>query len=141
MFSRCVCRVSVRGEYVTSGDCYDSIAHITFTDNCFLMSTLADALRSMDVSRSPDSLTMYPRFPYHVPPVHVLVCPLSVLRISPCMYLYCFGLTTRLWLLVCFTFLLLSHRLVYAYHCCLCLSFCSLSTCLPSCYFWTMTRL
>ena len=136
-----MCRVSVRGEYVTSGDCYDSIAHITFTDNCFLMSTLADALRSMDVSRSPDSLTMYPRFPYHVPPVRVLVCPLSALRISPCMYLYCFGLTTRLRLLVCFTFLLLSRQLVYAYHCCLCLSFCSLSTHLPSRYFWTITRL
>ena len=57
------------------------------TDNCFLyMSTLADAMRSMDVSRSPDSLISYPRSPYHVPPARVLVCFLSVLRVLPYVY-------------------------------------------------------
>ena len=30
-------------------------------------------MRSMDVSRYPDSLISYPRFPYHVPPACVLV--------------------------------------------------------------------
>ena len=53
-------------------DCYDSITMIFFTDNCF-MSTLADTLCSMDVSRSPDSLTSYPCFPYHMPLARVLV--------------------------------------------------------------------
>ena len=43
--------------------------YLTFT----FMSTLADAMRSMDVSRSPDSLISYSRFPYHVPPARVLV--------------------------------------------------------------------
>ena len=40
----------------------------------FFTSMLADALRSMDVSHSPDSLILYSRFPYHVPPARVLVC-------------------------------------------------------------------
>ena len=36
------------------------------TDNCFLYtSTLADAMRSMDMSRSPDSLISYPRITCH----------------------------------------------------------------------------
>ena len=47
---------------------------IIFTDSCFsFTSTLADAMRSMDVSRSPDSLISYPRLPYHVPLARVLV--------------------------------------------------------------------
>ena len=66
---------------------------------------------SMDVSRSPDSLISCPRFPYHMPPARVLVCFLSVSRVL--LYLYEYGLSTRLWLLVCFTFLLLSRRLVH----------------------------
>ena len=114
--------------------CYD------LSDNCFsFTSTLADAMRSMDVSCSPDSLTSYSRFPYHVPPAHVLV------RFPFCftcfLYLYEYGLMTRLQLLVCSSFLLLSRRLVYAYLYCLCLSFCSLSTRLTTCYFWTYDSL
>ena len=63
--------------------CYDSIATCIFTDNCFpFTSTLADAMRSMDVSRSPDSLTSHIRFPCHVPLARVLVCSLSVSRVS-----------------------------------------------------------
>ena len=34
----------------------------------------------------------------------------------------------------------ISSTHLYAYHYCLCLSFCSLSTRLPSRYFWTLTR-
>ena len=45
------------------------------------MSTLADALRSMDVSRSPDSLVSYPRFPCHMPPARVLERFRSVSRV------------------------------------------------------------
>ena len=136
------------------GPCYDSITAYVFTDNYFLFtSMLMDALRSMDVSRYPDSLTSYPCFPYHVPLARVLVCSRSRLM---CFLLYQYGLSTRLWSLACFPFLLLccrlvhlhfsfmslrlSHRLVCSdsYH--LCLSFCSLSTCLPPRYFWTLTR-
>ena len=86
-------------------------------------------MRSMDVSCSPDSLASHSRFPYHVPPACVFIC--FPFRFT---YLYEYGLTTRLWLLVCFPFLPLSCRLVYAYLYCLCLSFCSLSTR----YFWNL---
>ena len=94
------------------GICYDSIATYVFTDNCFLFtSMLADALRSMDVSRYPDSLTSYPRLPYHAPLARVLICFLSVLHVSS--YLYCYGLSTRLRLLACLPFPLLYCRLVH----------------------------
>ena len=53
---------------VTISLCHD------LSDNCFsFTSTLADAMRSMDVSRSPDSLISYSHFPHHVPPAHVLI--------------------------------------------------------------------
>ena len=74
-------------------------------------STLADALHSMDVSRYPDSLTSYPRSPCHVPPARVLVCFLSILRVSS--YLYYYGLSTHRRLLTCLLFPLLCCQLVY----------------------------
>ena len=43
---------------------------------------LTDAMRSMDVSHSPESLTSYPRFPYHVPLARVLVRSRSRLTCS-----------------------------------------------------------
>ena len=92
----------------------------------------------MDVSCSPDSLISYSHFPCHVPPAHVLVCSRSCFTCFS--YLYQYGLSTRPRLLVCFPFLLLSRRLVYAYLYRLCLSLCSLSTRLPSRYFWTLTH-
>ena len=53
------------------------------SDNCFsFMSTLADAMRSTDMSRSPDSLILYPRFPYHVPLARVLIHSCSFSRVS-----------------------------------------------------------
>ena len=99
-------------------------SHMFYSDNCFsFTSTLADAMCSMDVSRSPDSLILYPRFPYHVPPARVLVrshfCFMCFLTFTKC------GLSTRRRLLVCFPFLLLSCRFVY-----LCFSLMSFSFCL-----------
>ena len=119
---------------VTISSCYD------LSDNCFsFTSMLVDAMRSMDMSCSPDSLTSYSCFPYHVPLARVLV---RFLFCFTCfLYLYEYGLTTRLRLLVCSSFLLLSCRLVYAYLYCLCLSFCSLSTHLTTRYFWTYDSL
>ena len=70
-----------------------------------------------------------------------LYVPVPVLRVSP--YLYrCTVMDCRLVSGYLFVppFLLLSRQLVYAYHYCLCLSFCSLSTRLLSRYFWTLTR-
>ena len=64
----------------------------------------------------------------------VLVCFLSVSCVS---YLYEYGLSTRLRLLVCSTFLLSSRRFVNTYCYCLCLSFFKLSTRLTTCYSWT----
>ena len=85
-------------------------SHMFYSDNYFSsMSTLADAMRSMDMSCSPDSLISYPHFPYHVPPARVLVRFLYVLRVLP----YVYGLSTCPRLLVCFTFLLLSRQLVH----------------------------
>ena len=49
-------------------------------------------MRSMDVSRSPDSLISYPRFPYHVPPARVFVCFLSISRV----FLTCTNMDCRL---------------------------------------------
>ena len=122
------------------GPCYDSIAAYVFTDNYFLFtSMLVDALRSMDVSRYPDSLTLYPRLPYHAPPARVLICFLSVLRVSS--YSYRYGLSTRLRLLACLPFPFLCCRLVSVYRYRLRFSFCSLSTHLAFCYSWILTRL
>ena len=90
-------------------------------------------MRSMDVSRSLDSLASHSRFLYHVPPARVFVC--FPFRFT---YFYEYGLTTRLRLLVCFPFLPLSRQLVYAYLYCLHLSFCSLSTRLSTRYFWNL---
>ena len=50
-------------------------------------------------------------FPYHVPPARVLVC--FPFRFTCFSYLYEYELSTRLQLLVCFTFLLLCCRLVH----------------------------
>ena len=86
-------------------------AHVYLTVVFLFTSMLADTLRSMDVSRSPDPLISYPRFPYHVPPAHVLVRFRSILRVSS--YLYRCGLSTRLRLLVCLPFPLLCCRLVH----------------------------
>ena len=106
------------------------------TDNSFLFtSTLADAMRSMDVSRSPDSLIS-------LSPLPVSRATGSCTRTFPshftCLsYLYKYGLSTRLPLLVCFTILLLSHQLIYAYCYCLCFPLCSLLIHLSTRYFWT----
>ena len=105
-----------------------------FTDSCFsFTSTLVDTLCSMDVSQ-----LAYLVSPYHVPPARVLMRFLSILRVSS--YLYHYGLSTRTLTFLTYVFLFSSRRLVYAYHYCLCFSFCSLSTRLPSRYFWTLTR-
>ena len=135
--------------------CYNSIATFIFTDNCFsFTSTLADTLCSMDMSHSPDSVTSHSRFPYHVPPARVLVRFLSVSRVSLLVRIWIvdsspdtclssvspFVLSTHTLTFLAYVFLFLSRRLVYAYHYCLCFSFCSLSTRLPSRYFWTLTR-
>ena len=135
---------------VTISSCHD------YSDNCFLFtSTLADAMCSMDVSRSLDLLTSYSHFPYHVPPVRVLVHSRSRFTCFP----YCTDMDCRLVPGYLFVFrfpvclidlyayvcrlrvssFVLSTRL-YAYHYRLCLSFCSLSTRLPSRYFWTLTH-
>ena len=74
-------------------------SHRDLSDNCFLFtSTLADTMRSVDMSRSLDSLISYPRFPYHM-----------------FSYLYEYGLLTRLRLLIYSMFLLLCCRLVSGY--------------------------
>ena len=74
--------------------CYDSIARVIFTDNCFsFTSTLADALCSMDMSCYLDSLTLCPRYPYHVPLARVLVrsCSrlLCFLLLDTCTFMDC----------------------------------------------------
>ena len=87
-------------------------SHYDLSDNCFsFTSTLTDAMRSMDVSRSSDSLISYPRFLYHMPPACVLVRFPFPLRVFS--YLYEYGLSTRLRLLVCFTFPFESCQLVH----------------------------
>ena len=96
------------------------------SDSCFsFMSTLADAMRSMDVSRSPDSLTLYPHSSYHVPPAHVLVCFHSRFTCS----LTCTSMDCRLvslhFLIMSFSFCLVDSS---AYVSRLCLSSFVLST-------------
>ena len=54
--------------------CYDFVAHVLFWQLFSFTSTLADAMCSMDVSRSPDSLISYSRFPCHAQLAHALVC-------------------------------------------------------------------
>ena len=131
---------------------------IIFIDNCFsFMNTLADTLCSMDVSRSPDSLTSYPHFMYHVPPARILVRSRSHLTCSPLLdtrtvmdcrlvsgYLFVFHFPFRVvdsytydYSLTSFSVCLvdLSPLTVTAYA----FSFCSSSTHLPSRYFWTLT--
>ena len=80
----------------------------------------------------------YLAFPFHVPPARLLVR--SRYRFT------CFPYCTDVdWRLICLQYslmplLLLSCRLVYAYHFRLHVSLFSLSTRLPSCYSWTLTR-
>ena len=118
-----------------------------FTDNCFLFtSTLADAMRSMDVSRSLDSLISSSRITCHRLVYSYVPVPISraslLVRIwthdsSPvtCSFSVSpFVSSTRTLTFLAYAFLLSSRRLVYAYHYCLCFSFCSLSTRLPSHY-------
>ena len=82
-----------------------------YSDNCFsFTSTLADAMRSMDVSRSPDPDTLHPCFLYHVPPARVLVRFLSHFMCFP--YLYQCSSSTRYQLLVYSPFSFLARRLV-----------------------------
>ena len=142
-----------------AAECYDSISTSIFLLTIvFFTSMLADAVRSMDVShvlrtrlsRIPASCIMCHRLVYSYVPVPVLrVSPyllLVLLRIVDSFPVTCsspvplFTLSTRTLTLLAYDFLLLTRRLVCAYRYCLCLSFCSLSTCLPSRYFWTLTR-
>ena len=89
------------------------------------------------VTCSPDSPISYSRFLYHVPPARVLVCFLSVLRVS----LTCTSMDCRLvsgYLFVSrFSFRLIDSS---TYVSCLCLSPSVLSIRLSARYFWTMTR-
>ena len=79
---------------VTISSCHD------YSDNCFsFTSTLADAMRSMDVSRSLDSLLSHPRFPYRVPSARVLVrfpfrftCSLTCTNMDCRLVCLCFSL-------------------------------------------------
>ena len=74
--------------------CYDFIAHVIFTDNCFsFTSTLADTLCSMDVSRYPDSLNLSSRITCHR--LVYSYVPVPVLRVSLYLTLYQYGLSTR----------------------------------------------
>ena len=102
------------------------------------MSTLADTMRSMDVSR-------FSRLAYFIFPFPISRATGSCTRTFPFLfhmfsYLYQYGLSTHLLTFPDYTCLLLSRQLV-----CLCFSLmlfhCSLSTCLPSRYSWTLTRL
>ena len=112
------------GYLVGMGMCYDSIATFIFTDNCFsFMSTLADAMHSMDVSCA--FRTRLSRTPASRITCHRLMYSYVSVPFHVSLYLYQYGLLTRLRLLVCFTFPLLSCRLVY-----LCFSFTSFSFCL-----------
>ena len=134
-------------------------SHMFYSDNCFsFTSTLADALHSMDVSRV--LRTRLSRIPASRITCHRLVysyVPVPVLRVSPYVLLVLlwivdlspvtclspvspFMLSTCTLTFLAYDFLLLTRRLVYAYHYRLCLSFCSLSTRLLSRYFWTLTR-
>ena len=97
--------------------------HHTFilTDDYFhLRVTLADAMRSMDVSRSPGSLTRMFPFCVTCSQLMYLYVPVPVSRVF---LLYRFGLSTRLYL----RFSLMLTPFV-------------LSTRLQSHYSWTMTR-
>ena len=148
------------------GTCYDSIAAYIFTDNCFsFTSTLADALRSMDVSR--DLWTCLSRTPVSRVTCHRLVysyVPVPVLRVSYCTnvdrrlvpghlsisrFSICIGdsfLVTRLFPVFSFCVIDLSAVSLFldsdsfAYISRLCLSFSRLSTHLSSRYLWTLTR-
>ena len=112
----------------------------------------------MDVSRVLwNSLISYPRFPYHVPPAHVLVrfrsCLTCSLLLDTCTIMDCRLVTGYLFVSrfpfcigdscayisrLCLSRFVLSTRLrSYKYR--LCLSFCSLSTRLSSRYSWTLT--
>ena len=109
--------------------------YLTFT----FMSTLADAMRSMDVSRSPDSLISYSRFPYHVPPARVLVRFPSRFTCSlTCTNMDCWLVSGYLFVLH-FSFCLVDSSLCLPLL--LMLTHCSLSICLATHYSWTLTRL
>ena len=111
--------------------CYDSIATLFFTDNCFsFMSTLADALHSMDVSRAfwtrllhiPASCITCHRLVYSYVPVPVLrvssyeiPIPIWIVDSSPDTCLSSvspFVLLTRLLTFLAYAFLFSSRRLV-----------------------------
>ena len=109
-----------------------------YSDNCFsFTSTLADAMCSMDVSRSPDSLVSHLRFPYHVPPARVLVRSRSHFTCFP----YCTNVDCRLvpgYLFVfCFSFCVVDSS---TYVSRLCRSPFISSTRLSPHYLWTLTR-
>ena len=92
------------------GLCYDFIAPWIISLTIVFTSTLADAMRSMDVSRSPDSLISYSRVPVSRATgscTHTFPFPFHVFS-----YVYQYGLLTCLRLLVCVPFLLLFCRLV-----------------------------
>ena len=88
-----------------------TVIYLTFVFSFFFTSTLADTLRSMDVSHSPDLLTLYSPFPVSRA-TGSCTCMFPFLS-HVFSYLYEYELSTRHWLLVCFPFLLLSHRLVH----------------------------
>ena len=103
------------------------------------MSTLVDAMRSMDVSHSPDSLISHPRFPYHVPPARVLVrFPFRFMCSLTCTNMFCRLVYLR-FLLMPFSFCLVDSSLCLLLL--LTLTCYSLSTRLTTRYSWTMTRL
>ena len=131
-------------------------SHRYLSDNCFLFpSTLADAMRSMDMSRSLDSLILYPRFLYHVPPARVLVRFLSHFTCS----LTCTNMDCRLisgyLSILCFSFCVVDSSPVtcsspFPFWCLstrLCLPLLLTLTCyvsstrLATRYSWTLTRL
>ena len=95
----------MRKPFVMISSCYD------LSDNCFsFTSTLADTMRSMDVSRSPDSLTLYSPFP-------ISRATSSCTRTFPFLfhvfsYLYQYGLSTRLLTSLAYACLLLFCQLV-----------------------------
>ena len=136
-------------------------SYYDLTDNCFsFTSTLTDAMCSMDMSCSLDSLTSHSRSPYHVPPARVLVrFPFRFMC-----FLTCTNMDWRLvslrFLITCIFFRLVISGLwldclrfsLMSFPFCLVdlslclpllptLSFCSSSTRLLSHYFWTLTRL
>ena len=116
----------------------DFIAHMIYLTIVFLLRVCSRMLCAQWTCHIP--WTHLSRIPASRITCHQLVYSYVSVPIHVFSYLYQYGLSTRPLTFLDYTFLFLSCRLVSLHFSLMPVSFCSLSTRLSSCYFWTMTH-